>query len=84
MLASSAPSPQPSPDALSPLAAIDQLSLTIHADVADGQIRPDVGVDFGNLIDPVRSDLASGQPALSPSLRGNCAPSSGPGSARER
>ena len=63
VLASSPPSPRPSPDALSPLAAIDQLSLTVHADVADGQIRPDVGVDFGNLIDPVRSDLASGQPA---------------------
>ena len=63
VLASSPPSPRRSPDALSPLAAIDQLSLTIHADVADGQIRPDVGVDLGNLIDPVRSDLASGQPA---------------------
>ena len=63
VLASSPPSPRRSPDALSPIAAIDQLSLTIHADVADGQIRPDVGVDLGNLIDPVRSDLASGQPA---------------------
>lgn len=70
VLASSAPSPRPSPDALSPLAAIDQLSLTIHADVADGQIRPDVGVDFGNLIDPVRSDLASGQPAPVAQLAG--------------
>ena len=57
------PTPRPSPRALSPLAAIDQLTLTIHDDVADGQVRPDVGVDFGNLIDPVRSDLASGQAA---------------------
>jgi hypothetical protein len=71
VLASSPPpSPQPSPDALSPLAAIDQLSLTIHDDVADGQVRPDVGVDFGNLIDPVRSDLASGQPAPVAQLAG--------------
>jgi hypothetical protein len=70
VLASSPPSPRPSADALSPLAAIDQLSLTIHADVADGQVRPDVGVDFGNLIDPVRSDLASGQPAPVAQLAG--------------
>jgi hypothetical protein len=70
VLASSPPSPQPSADALSPLAAIDQLSLTVHDDVADGQIRPDVGVDFGNLIDPVRSDLASGQPAPVAQLAG--------------
>jgi eukaryotic-like serine/threonine-protein kinase len=70
VLASSPPSPQPSPDTLSPLAAIDQLSLTVHDDVAAGQIRPDVGVDFGNLIDPVRSDLASGQPAPVAQLAG--------------
>jgi serine/threonine-protein kinase len=70
VLASSLPSPRPSPGALSPLAAIDQLSLTVHADVAGGQIRPDVGVDFGNLIDPVRSDLASGQPAPLAQLAG--------------
>jgi eukaryotic-like serine/threonine-protein kinase len=70
VLASSPPSPQPSPDALSPLAAISQLSLTVHADVADGQIRPDVAVDFGNLIDPVRGDLASGQPAPVAQLAG--------------
>ena len=70
VLASRLPSPRPSPDALSPLAAIDQLSLTIHGDVADGQIRPDVGVDLGNLIDPVRSDLASGQPAPVAQLAG--------------
>jgi eukaryotic-like serine/threonine-protein kinase len=70
VLASSPPSPRASPGALSPLAAIDQLSLTVHADVAGGQIRPDVGVDFGNLIDPVRSDLASGQPAPVAQLAG--------------
>ena len=70
VLASRPPSPRPSPDALSPLAAIDQLSLTIHDDVAAGQIRPDVGVDLGNLIDPVRSDLASGQPAPAAQLAG--------------
>jgi hypothetical protein len=71
VLASSpAPSPRPSPDALSPLAAIDQLSLTIRDDVTAGQIRPDVGVDFSNLIDPVRSELASGQPAPVAQLAG--------------
>jgi eukaryotic-like serine/threonine-protein kinase len=70
VLASPPPSPRPSPGPLSPLAAIDQLSLTVHADVAGGQIRPDVGVDFGNLIDPVRSDLASGQPAPVAQLAG--------------
>ena len=63
-------SPVPSPDALSPLAAIGQLSLTIHDDVADGQVRPDVGVDFSNLIDPVKTDLASGQPAPVAQLAG--------------
>ena len=63
-------SPVPSPDALSPLAAIDQLSLTIRDDVADGQVRPDVGVDFSNLIDPVKTDLASGQPAPVAQLAG--------------
>jgi serine/threonine-protein kinase len=63
-----ASSPAPSPAVssavpLSPRAALDQLSLTIHHDVAAGQVRPDVGVDFGNLIGPVQADLASGQPA---------------------
>jgi eukaryotic-like serine/threonine-protein kinase len=64
------PSPAPSPAALSPVAAIDQLTLTIRDDVADGQVRPDVGVDFSNLIDPVRTDLASGQPAPVAQLAG--------------
>ncbi len=79
-------SPSPSPAVavrLSPLAAIDQLSVTIHDDVAAGQVRPDVGVDFGNLIGPVKTELASGQQARSPSSRGNCARNSGPGSVRE-
>jgi serine/threonine-protein kinase len=63
-----ASSPAPSPAVssaipLSPRAALGQLSLTIHRDVAAGQIRPDVGLDFDNLIDPVQADLASGQPA---------------------
>ena len=63
-----ASSPAPSPAVssaipLSPRAALDQLSLTIHHDVAAGQVRPDVGVDFDNLIGPVQADLASGQPA---------------------
>jgi eukaryotic-like serine/threonine-protein kinase len=48
---------------LSPLAAINQLSRTISADVASGQVRPDVGLDFGNLIQPVKTELAAGQPA---------------------
>ena len=79
---SPSPSPLPPPSRLSPLAAIDQLSVTIHDDVAAGQVRPDVGVDFGNLIAPVKTQLASGQPR-SPSSRGNCARNSGPGSVRE-
>jgi eukaryotic-like serine/threonine-protein kinase len=48
---------------LSPLAAINQLSSTIAADVASGQVRQDVGVDFDNLIQPVKTELAAGQPA---------------------
>jgi eukaryotic-like serine/threonine-protein kinase len=68
----STPSPAaaPSPAALSPIAAINQLALTIGDDVADGQVRPDVGVDFGNLIDPAREDLASGQPVPVAQLAG--------------
>lgn len=67
---SPSPSPLPSPSRLSPLAAIDQLSVTIHDDVAAGQVRQDVGVDFGNLIGPVRAELASGQPAPVAQLAG--------------
>ena len=63
-----ASSPAPSPAVssaipLSPRAALGQLSLTIRHEVAAGQVRPDVGVDFGNLIGPVQADLARGQPA---------------------
>jgi serine/threonine-protein kinase len=67
---SPSPSPLPSPSRLSPLAAIDQLSVTIHDDVAAGQVRPDVGVDFGNLIGPVKTQLASGQQAPVAQLAG--------------
>jgi eukaryotic-like serine/threonine-protein kinase len=55
--------PAPTRIRLSPLAAIGQLSLTIAADVADGQVRQDVGVDFDNLIQPVKTELAAGRPA---------------------
>jgi len=55
--------PSPTRIRLSSLAAVGQLSRTIAADVADGQIRQDVGVDFDNLIQPVKTELATGQPA---------------------
>jgi hypothetical protein len=61
VLATSTPTAKRIP--LSPLAAISQLSRTIAADVASGQVRQDVGVDFGNLIQPVRTELAAGQSA---------------------
>jgi serine/threonine-protein kinase len=48
---------------LSPLAALNQLSRTIAADVAAGQVRQDVGLDMDNLIQPVKTELAAGQPA---------------------
>jgi eukaryotic-like serine/threonine-protein kinase len=48
---------------LSPLAAINQLSRTIAADVAAGQVRQDVGLDMDNLIQPVKTELAAGQAA---------------------
>jgi eukaryotic-like serine/threonine-protein kinase len=47
----------------SALAAIQQLGSTIREDVAAGQIRQDVGLDMDNLILPVMTQLASGQPA---------------------
>jgi hypothetical protein len=47
----------------SALAAIQQLGSTIRADVAAGQVRQDVGLDMDNLILPVLTQLASGQPA---------------------
>jgi serine/threonine-protein kinase len=67
---SPSPAPLPPPSRLSPLAAIDQLSVTVDDDVAAGQIRPDVGVDFGNLIGPVKTELASGLPAPVAQLAG--------------
>ena len=51
-----------------PLEAIGALSATVHHGVAAGQIRPDVGVDFENLIQPVQADLAAGRPASVPQL----------------
>ena len=64
VLASTAPptAPPPSPP-LTPLAAVNQISRTITADVASGQMRQDVGVDFGNLIQPVVTELEHGQQA---------------------
>ena len=61
VLATSTPTAKRIP--LSPLAAINQLSRTIAADVTSGQVRQDVGVDFDNLIQPVKTELAAGQPA---------------------
>jgi len=61
VLATSTPTAKRIP--LSPLAAINQLSGTIAADVASGQVRQDVGLDFDNLIQPVKTELAAGQPA---------------------
>ena len=61
VLATSTPTARRIP--LSPLAAISQLSRTIAADVASGQVRQDVAVDMGNLIEPVKAELAAGQTA---------------------
>ena len=61
VLATSTPTAKRIP--LSPLAAINQLARTIAADVASGQVRQDVGVDFDNLIQPVKTELAAGQSA---------------------
>ncbi len=76
VLASTAPpgsSGSPAPP-LTPLAAVSQLTRTISADVAAGQMRPDVGLDFDNLLQPVRTELAQGQPTpvaqLAVTLRG--------------
>ena len=61
VLATSTPTAKRIPP--SPLAAINQLFTTIAADVTSGQVRQDVGVDFDNLIQPVKTELAAGQPA---------------------
>jgi eukaryotic-like serine/threonine-protein kinase len=53
--------------ASSPRQVIDQIWQTIRNGVNAGQIRPDVGVDFDNLIAPVRTQLALGkQVAVAP------------------
>jgi hypothetical protein len=51
------------PAFLSPRAALGHVSQTIRADVANGQIRQDVGVDLDNLIAPVQAELAAGERA---------------------
>jgi hypothetical protein len=43
--------------------ATGDLAQTVSRDVANGMIRPDVGVDFGNFIRPVEADLVAGEPA---------------------
>jgi hypothetical protein len=67
----------PSPDATvsvlasaspPPLQVLDRISATIRHGVADGQIRPDVAVDLGNLLQPIRTDLATGHAASVPPL----------------
>lgn len=40
-----------------------QIQATIRRGVASGQIRRDVGVDLGNLIQPVQADLTAGNTA---------------------
>jgi serine/threonine protein kinase len=61
-------SASPSATDLTPAAAIGQLSATVTHGVATGQIRPDVGVDFQNFIQPVQAALVAGQPANVPQL----------------
>jgi eukaryotic-like serine/threonine-protein kinase len=58
--------PPPAQAAASPqaaLAAIQQLGQSIHDDMASGQMRQDVGLDMINLILPVMTELAAGEPA---------------------
>jgi eukaryotic-like serine/threonine-protein kinase len=59
----STPGSSGSAASLSPRAALGRLSRTIRADVANGQIRQDVGVDLDNLIAPVQAELAAGEQA---------------------
>ena len=77
MLATSTPTAKRIP--LSPLAAINQLFRTIAADVASGQVRQDVGVNFDNLIQPVKTELAASSRLRSPSSPPRCGRNSGPG-----
>jgi serine/threonine-protein kinase len=65
--------PLPSADATStsvlasasppPMQVLDQIHATIRRGVASGQIRPDVGVDLTNILQPVEADLAAGNTA---------------------
>jgi eukaryotic-like serine/threonine-protein kinase len=61
-------SASPSTTDLTPVQAIGQLSATVTHGVTAGQIRPDVGVDFQNFIQPVQAALVAGQPANVPQL----------------
>ncbi len=63
LASTSPPTAPPQSPPLTPLAAVNQISRTITADVASGQMRQDVGVDFGNLIRPVVNELEQGQQA---------------------
>jgi len=67
----------PSPDATvsvlasaspPPLQVLGQIRATIRHGVADGQIRADVAVDLGNLLQPVQSGLEAGNTAQIPQL----------------
>ena len=57
------PGPMATAASLMALTAVQNLAQTVSKDVADGMIRPDVGVDFGNFIRPVEADLLAGEPA---------------------
>jgi eukaryotic-like serine/threonine-protein kinase len=57
------PTPMATAASLMALTAVQNLAQTVRRDVADGMIRPDVGVDFGNFIRPVEADLLAGEPA---------------------
>lgn len=52
----------------SPRQVMDKIWRTIRAGVNAGQIRPDVGLDFDNLIAPVRTQLAQGKQVILPPL----------------
>ena len=57
------PTPMATTASLMALTAVQNLAQTVRRDVADGMVRPDVGVDFGNFIRPVEADLLAGEPA---------------------
>jgi hypothetical protein len=67
----------PSPDATTsvlasasppPLQVLGQIRVTIRRGVADGQIRADVAVDLGNLLQPIQTGLEAGNTAQIPKL----------------